>query len=214
VRLTSIPVALTVLFVAGLPAAAKGEDGFARIVTPIYEDAEPGTTLKVSWRAFVRVDGAEVPFNAEGVFIRLTGFGGATSEALAAQPTEGLYLARVVVPAGGIRQVEVGVAGTASYPDGTSERSEALFLLEGQVMTTDAAIAAPAVSPGESGATTGVPARPGTTDDATGATVGESVTVLTVIAVMVALLLLVVVGGLRRLQWIRPGRASTRERNA
>lgn len=114
--------------VAALPAAAK-EGVQATLRSSIPLDAPAGTKLKVAWRLFyVQEHGPRRPFGANGVFVRLISASGAAAEGTA--PTgpyrTGEYAAPVVVPEGGIADVEVGLMGWQSGEGGT-RRADALF---------------------------------------------------------------------------------------
>lgn len=111
-----------------LPGApALGKTGKAWLLTTIPLEAVPGTTRHVAW-VLREDDGSS--FNALGVFVRLL-------TAPAEEPTEGFasptahitgeYEADVLVPDGGIRGVEIGVAGTARGPGVPAHRADALF---------------------------------------------------------------------------------------
>lgn len=121
------------IFLPGEAALAKS--GKAWLMTPIYLTSAPGTSLRVAW--IVRDDDGN-SFNAIGVFVRLLSKGGG-------EPTEGFasatahvngeYEADVVVPAGGIGGIEIGIAGTASGPGMPARRSDGLFPIANVVWT-------------------------------------------------------------------------------
>jgi hypothetical protein len=115
--------------VAALPAAAK-EDVKATLTTPIPLDAAPGTELKVSWRLFrVDNDGPRQPFGAGGLFVRLHSASGAAPQeafAPARLSASGVFSATVVVPEGGIGDIELGLMGWRSDASGT-ERADLIF---------------------------------------------------------------------------------------
>lgn len=110
--------------VAALPAAGK-EGVRATLLTSIPLDAPAGTRLEVAWKLTYRDHGRLRPFGASGVFVRLTSAAGASSET-GSTSGAGAYRATVVVPKGGIGDVEIGLRGWTSGPDGTRE-SDALF---------------------------------------------------------------------------------------
>jgi hypothetical protein len=137
--------------VTALPAGAK-EDVQATLTTPVPLDAEPGTELTVAWKLFsVDDQGRRQPFGANGVFVRLLSeSGAATTEGVAPDggyPT-GEYEATVVVPEGGIRDVEIGLAGWVSDTEGT-RRSDVIFPITNDPIPT----AAPITSPASGGST-------------------------------------------------------------
>lgn len=128
-RLTLGAVVATAAVAGVLPAAAK-EGVKATLLTHIPQNAQPGSRLEVAWRLFSTGDkGRPEPFNAMAVFVRLDSATGAVSrEAFArgdAHPT-GAYAATVVVPKGGIGDIEIGLMGWSDGPNG-SHRSDAMF---------------------------------------------------------------------------------------
>jgi hypothetical protein len=113
-------VAVATLMLAGLvallPAAAAAKEGLsAELLTQLSPAAEPGSTLELEWKLTV-LDGAKpVPFNAMGVFVRLLDAGGGTPTTALARGSshpDGLYSASVVVPAGGVSRIQIGLHGT------------------------------------------------------------------------------------------------------
>jgi hypothetical protein len=122
---TALATALVALLAA---SAAEAKDGVrATLETPIPADARPGARLTVVWSL---ADDHGRPFGAGGLFVRLRGPGGETSEAYAdgAAHPDGRYRATVTVPAGGIESVEFGLRGIVSGPTGTV-RGDMLFPL-------------------------------------------------------------------------------------
>jgi hypothetical protein len=116
-------VAATAL-VAALPAAGK-EGVKATLLTRIPLDASAGARLEVAWRLTYLDHGRRRPFGAGGVFVRLESAAGASAETGFASGN-GDYRATVVVPKGGIGDVEIGLQGWTSGPGGTRE-SDLLF---------------------------------------------------------------------------------------
>jgi hypothetical protein len=110
-----IAVASACLLLA-LATPADAKDAEARLRAPVPFDAQPGTPITISWALVAPEDGT--PFNACGVFVQLRGTTGAPpTRAYADGGTcrghmAGLYEATVVVPDGGIAQIEVGLSGT------------------------------------------------------------------------------------------------------
>jgi hypothetical protein len=114
--------------VTALPAGAK-EDVQATLTSPVPLDAPAGTPLTVTWTlAFVDEDGQRRPFGADGVFVRLLGASGAESEGVATDGAHdiGEYEGTVLVPEGGIRDIELGLRGWVSDANGT-RRSDLIF---------------------------------------------------------------------------------------
>lgn len=114
---------------APLPAPAK-EGVKATLTTSVPLDAAAGTRLKIGWRLFsVDEHGQRQPFGANGVFVRLLSASGERAmEGVAPNGayTTGEYEATVVVPEGGIGNLEIGLRAWVSGPTGT-RRAELLF---------------------------------------------------------------------------------------
>jgi hypothetical protein len=109
------------------PAASAKEDVKATLITDIPLDASAGTELKVAWRlSYVDENGDRRPFGANGVFVRLLSASGAASEEGVSTYDTGQYQATVVVPEGGIRDIQIGLTGWVSDASGT-RRSDAMF---------------------------------------------------------------------------------------
>jgi hypothetical protein len=110
--------------VAALPALGK-EGVKATLLTRIPLDAPAGTRLDVAWTLTYPDHGRRRPFGAGGVFIRLRSAAGA-SAGTGFAGGDGTYRATVVVPKGGIGDVQIGLQGWTSGPSGTHE-SNLLF---------------------------------------------------------------------------------------
>jgi hypothetical protein len=135
-----------------VPAEAK-EDVRATLTTTIPVDASAGTEIRVAWRLFyVGEEGKRRPFGANGVFVRLLSASGRdATEGFAptgAYPT-GEYEATVVVPGGGIGDVEIGLMGWQSDAAGT-RRADALFPITNEPLLTGAVASVPANEPSPS----------------------------------------------------------------
>jgi hypothetical protein len=113
-----------VALVAALPATGK-EGVEATLLTRIPLDAPAGTRLEVAWTLAYRDHGRRRPFGANGVFVRLRSAAGASAETGFASGN-GAYRATVVVPKGGIGDVQIGLRGWTNDAAGTRE-SDALF---------------------------------------------------------------------------------------
>jgi hypothetical protein len=125
----TVIAAMLVVAFAGT-AAAKGE-AMAELDAPIPPDADPGTELKVGWRAWTPDGGTEWPFAGSPIFIRLISTDGtASTEVLGTENPRGSghYLATISVPPGGVGHVEIGLLGE-SCVDGVCTRSDILFEL-------------------------------------------------------------------------------------
>jgi hypothetical protein len=125
VRLIAAPVALVAALVAVAPAVAK-EGVKATLTTPIPRDAVPGTPLKVQWTLAYVEDGKRHLFGAGGVFVRLQSASGAEPETGYSSQTNGEFAAMVIVPEGGIGDVEIGLMSWRSDATGT-HRGDMLF---------------------------------------------------------------------------------------
>ena len=134
--------------VAALPATAK-EGVKATLETNIPLNAPPGTQLSVSWSlAGVDENGRRQPFGAIGVFVRLVSASGAaatTGVAPVGAHTTGRYAATVVVPEGGIGDIEIGLQGWSTGPTGR-HRADVLFPITNDPLPGAARVTAPASS--------------------------------------------------------------------
>ena len=108
--------------------------------------ALPGTRIEVGWRLFyIGEDGRRRPFGASGVFVRLeSASGDAAREAFSRDDGHGKgeYEASVLVPAGGIGDVEIGLMGWQSDAAGT-RRADVLFPITNEPAPAAAPIVAP-----------------------------------------------------------------------
>lgn len=111
-----------------IPAVlAKG--GIAALDTQIPSDPEPGSELTIGWAVGYPVENATpAPFSAVGMFIRFVPPTGEPTEAVGREDRPGHYTATIVVPAGGIAHVEVGLRGESCMGD-VCERSDLMFAL-------------------------------------------------------------------------------------
>jgi hypothetical protein len=125
----SLLVAVVAAGVAALPAAGK-EGVEATLRTNVPLDAEPGTQLRIAWTLrYADGDSRGRPFGANGVFVRLVSASGARAEtglAPTGSHASGEYAATILVPEGGIGDVEIGLRGWTSGAGGT-RRSDLLF---------------------------------------------------------------------------------------
>jgi hypothetical protein len=105
--------------VAALPAAGK-EGVKATLATSIPLDTLAGTPLKVAWTlAYIDDKGNRRLFGAAGVFVRLRSASGGKATTAFAPMDGGEYAATVVVPEGGIGDVQIGLRGWVSDANGT-----------------------------------------------------------------------------------------------
>ena len=117
-RALGLAAVLAVVLGLPAPAEAKGEV-VVRVLTPISRDVTPGTKVSVVWTLTVVEAGKRRAYRAGYVFIRLVGLNGARTPlayGVEAGPA-GRYRARVRVPPGGVRRVEIGVMGTVCGGD-------------------------------------------------------------------------------------------------
>jgi hypothetical protein len=129
VRRLVAPLVVAVAALAGaLPAAAK-QGVTATLHSAIPLGAPAGTHLTVRWTLAARdEDGKRRPFSAEGLFVRLlsrTG-AGATVGFASSAGLDGSRVATVVVPKGGIRDVQLGLRGFTSGATGV-HNADVLF---------------------------------------------------------------------------------------
>jgi hypothetical protein len=116
--------AAAAVLATALPAAGKGRVA-ATLLTKIPLDAPAGTRLEVAWRLSYFDHGSRRAFGAGGVFIRLRSAAG-RSEATEFANGDGVYRTTLVVPKGGIEDVQIGLEGWTNGPGGTRE-SDLLF---------------------------------------------------------------------------------------
>jgi hypothetical protein len=134
------PIALTLLLAAWFlvstaTALAKG-DAIATLDASLPSDPEPGSEIMVGWTVETLLGdgtGTRAPFNAEGMFIRLSPATGEPVEAIGRQDTLGHYVATVRVPTGGIAEVAIGLRGE-SCSGGTCQRSDMIFAIDDSAM--------------------------------------------------------------------------------
>jgi hypothetical protein len=115
----------TLSLVAALPATAK-EGVEATITSNVPLDAPSGTRLRVRWTLAYVEDGKRQPFGAGGLYVRLRSAAGARAETAWAGGDRGSYWADVVVPQGGIGDIEFGLVGWQTDTRGT-RRADAIF---------------------------------------------------------------------------------------
>ena len=111
--------------VAALPATAK-EGVEATITSGVPLDPAVGTRLRVRWTLAYVEDDERRPFGASGLFVRLRSASGAPARTAQAGGDRGSYWADVVVPQGGIGDIEFGLVGSQTDARGT-RRADAIF---------------------------------------------------------------------------------------
>lgn len=104
------------MVVAGVlvPSASAKEGVRATLTSNIPLDARPGDLLPVSWTLTFVQPGKRHWFGASGVFVRLGSRSGAAATVGVSSADNGRYSATVVVPQGGIGDIQVGLRGTPS----------------------------------------------------------------------------------------------------
>lgn len=135
---------------AGTAVLAKG--GVATLDSQLPSDPEAGSELTVGWTVGTPLeDGSSAPFSASGMFIRLIPATGEPVEAIGTEDRAGHYTATIVVPEGGIAEVEFGLRGE-SCVQGVCERSDFMFAVaEAPAEAAPPVVAAPpAQEPGTS----------------------------------------------------------------
>jgi hypothetical protein len=131
--------------VAALPAAAK-EGVEATLERSIPLDAPAGTRIDVAWTlAYPDEQEKRQSFGAGGLFVRLLSASGAEPETAFAGGDRGTYRATVVVPEGGIGDVELDLVGWQSDDSGT-RRADAIFPITNDPLPGAARLLGPAES--------------------------------------------------------------------
>jgi hypothetical protein len=121
----ALPTLALAALVWALPAA--GKDGVeATLTTDLPLDAKPGTELKMAWTLGYIEDGRRREFGGFGVFVRLLSASGSAAETAFANQDTGPFTATVLVPEGGIADVEIGIRGYTSG-QASSRPSDLLF---------------------------------------------------------------------------------------
>jgi hypothetical protein len=112
-------LAASAALLVAAPAAGKAWVE-ATLTTNIPLDASPGTHLDVGWTLGFDKAGMRRPFEARGIFVRIASASGQGATIGFASGDRGEYEARVVVPRGGIGDVQIGFVGWRT--DGTGTR--------------------------------------------------------------------------------------------
>jgi hypothetical protein len=153
VRLRCFTVIFTASVVAVLLATlpAEAKDGVkATLTTAIPLGASQGARLEIGWRLFyLDENGRRQPFDASRVFVRLrSAAGGRAATGFADDDADatGDYHATVLVPEGGIEDVQIGLEGWSSGPSGT-RKADAFFPITNDPMSGVRSIASPGASP-------------------------------------------------------------------
>ena len=120
--------------VALAPSAGAQYRVEARVLTPISRDAEPGSRVTVAWTLTHVEGGKRRPLGAGYVLARLVGPNGRRTPSAYGVHTlrPGGYRARLRVPRGGARRLEIGVMGSTCDANGC-RRTLKLFPIVGRV---------------------------------------------------------------------------------
>lgn len=133
VALAASAVVAAVPLVVPAAAPAKG-DVTAAIKAPTRCDAAPGRAITVRFTLTAADQAGKAhPFGAAGVFVvlRRHGAAGVKRRATSLGAGTGRYAARVTVPRGGIKRIDVGIDGTTTAADGTVRAAPVLFRVVG-----------------------------------------------------------------------------------
>ena len=126
-RTRVVLLGLTALVLAAAPPAAAKEGVEATLKTIIPLDAPAGARIPIAWTlAATDEQGKPQPFDAGGIFMRVVSASGVPGEAVYASGGRGNYAATVVMPKGGIGDVQIGLVGWRSDENGT-RRADAMF---------------------------------------------------------------------------------------
>jgi hypothetical protein len=132
VAVTALSAASLAFALAPTAAPAKGRVT-ATVQAPTRCDAAAGTRVRIAFTlSALRADGQTAePFGAGGVFVVLRRGEGRTALKRAARSgARGHYTARVTVPRGGIRRIDVGLEGTRTS-GGQTHDADVLFRVVG-----------------------------------------------------------------------------------
>jgi hypothetical protein len=131
-RISAAPAAaIAIVAMLAGPALAK-EGAIAKLDTVVRRDAEPGSTLEIGWSIFMAVDGEMRPIFGSPTYVRLVSPDGTSTTEAAGHETSfesGHYRASIVVPAGGIGDLILGMRGEACYAGGGCQRADYVFRL-------------------------------------------------------------------------------------
>ncbi len=133
-RFRVVAVAAGVVSLAAPALASAKGDAKATIQSPTHCDAAPGTRITIRFLLTIRdADGTVRPFTASGVFVKLARVGhpSFTRPAQLTGRTTGRYTARVTMPRGGLRRIDVGLRGTVYEADGSSHPAPHMFPVTG-----------------------------------------------------------------------------------
>lgn len=157
--IATLVAAAAVLTMTGAVLAKEGAT--VSLAQPIPRDAQPGSTLSVTFTVTILTDTGPSPVYGSPVFVRLIAPDGSTTEGFGTENRSGsgTYTADVVVPAGGITSAEFGMRGSSTDASGKSVRADELFEVTGWVFTTTGVAAGATSAAGGSSGTGGLDLR-------------------------------------------------------
>jgi hypothetical protein len=146
------------ILAASMSALALAKEGaVARMDTPIPPDAEPGSTIEVGWTAWVMEGDEESPIIGSPLVLTIMDAAGgeAVEEVGTERPSgSGHYVAKLVIPAGGVGEVTLGLRGRSCDAAGTCERKDLPIVFVESPVAAVAAVAAPVAPAGAAAART------------------------------------------------------------
>ena len=162
---TTITRTVGAVAVAGLLAlllpftALAKEGGLVTLAAPIPRDAEPGSSLTVTFSVTIADEqGYMKPFAGSPMVLKLIGPDGTTTEGLGAEHgTPGTYTATIRVPSSGISSAVFGMRGTGTAANGTTSIEDLAFDVNGLLFTTTPHLARSATSSTSGTTTTAAP---------------------------------------------------------
>jgi hypothetical protein len=106
------------------------------LLAPLPRDAEPGSNVSAMFKMSAISDDVASPLHKASVFIRLYGPTGAMTEGAGVeQKVEGVYVAKVEVPEGGIARMEFGIHGAAKTSTGKVVATDPVWAYDGEILT-------------------------------------------------------------------------------
>jgi len=154
----AVAVAALLALLLPLTALAK-EGGLVTLAAPIPRDAEPGSSLTVTFTVTIAAEsGHMVPVTGSPMVLKLIGPDGTTTEGLGAEHgTPGTYTATIRVPGSGISSAVFGIRGTGTAANGTTSIEDLAFDVNGLLFTTATHLAGSAPSSTSGTPTAAVP---------------------------------------------------------
>ena len=129
---TGAALLASIVVLASAAIVLAKEGGVVTLAKPIPLDAEPGSTITVTFDAMILTEDGPRPIQGSSMVVRLTGPSGAVTEAVATQTERpGTYVAEIEVPAGGVDRADFGLRGTSTAADGSSMVEDVPFDVDG-----------------------------------------------------------------------------------